>query len=83
MTPIMSISGACFGLEDLVHEYMASIEDPSVTVQDHKEIARDMQEWINKLKEYNSYMSMLLQRSNHKRSSLIPMRLTSLQSKSL
>jgi len=60
MTPIMSISGACFGLEDLVHEYMASIEDPSVTVQDHKEIARDMQEWINKLKEYNSYMSNVI-----------------------
>lgn len=47
-------------MEDLVHEYMASIEDPSVTVQDHKEIARDMQEWINKLKEYNSYMSNVI-----------------------
>jgi len=29
-------------------------------VQDHKEIARDMQEWINKLKEYNSYMSNVI-----------------------
>lgn len=60
MTPIMSISGACFGLEDLVHEYMASIEDPSVTVQDHKEIAKDMLDWIYKLKEYNSYMSNVI-----------------------
>ena len=60
MTPIMSISGACFGLEDLVNEYITSIEDPSVTVQDHKGIAKDMQEWIDKLKEYNSYMSNVI-----------------------
>lgn len=57
MTPIMSISGACFGLEDLIKEYRESIEDPSVTVQDHNDIADDMLRWVNKLKEYNSYMS--------------------------
>ncbi|HHV29995.1 substrate-binding domain-containing protein [Acetivibrio mesophilus] len=60
MTPIMSISGACFGLEDLINEYRTSIEDPSVTVQDHKDIAKDMQDWIDKLKEYNSYMSNVI-----------------------
>lgn len=60
MTPIMSIAGACFGLEDLVNEYRISIEESSVTVQDHKDIAKDMQDWIDKLKKYNSYMSNVI-----------------------
>ena len=56
-TPIMSIAGAAEGLLDLIKEYDNSIEDPNVTIQDHHEIAKDMSEWIDKIKAHTSYMS--------------------------
>lgn len=56
-TPIMSISGAAEGLTDLIKEYDSSIDDPEVNSQDHHDIAKDMQEWIVKIKEYTEYMS--------------------------
>lgn len=56
-TPIMSISGAAEGLIDLVKEYENSIEDPEVTVEDHHEIAKEMKEWISKIKVHTAYMS--------------------------
>jgi len=56
-TPIMSIAGAAEGLSDLIKEYDASIGDPEVTSDDHHEIAKDMQEWIEKTKTHLSYMS--------------------------
>ena len=59
-TPIMSISGATEGLKDLINEYDSSIEDPTVNAQDHHEIARDMMEWINKIREHTAYMSDII-----------------------
>lgn len=56
-TPIMSISGAAEGLNDLIKEYDSSIGDPDVTNQDHHEIASDMNSWIEKIKTHTSYMS--------------------------
>lgn len=56
-TPIMSIAGASEGLKDLVNEYDSSIGDPEVTNDDHHAIAKDMQEWITKIKTYTEYMS--------------------------
>ena len=56
-TPIMSISGASKGLMDLIDEYDSSIEDPTVNFDDHHEIAKEMREWVEKIKSYNSYMS--------------------------
>lgn len=56
-TPIMSIAGAAEGLNDLVKEYDSSIGDPDVTNQDHHDIAKDMSEWIEKVKSYTEYMS--------------------------
>lgn len=56
-TPIMSISGATEGLTDLVKEYEISVGDPEVTVQDHHDIAKDMKEWIEKIRSYTEYMS--------------------------
>lgn len=56
-TPIMSIAGAAEGLSDLIKEYDSSIEDPEVTVQDHHEIASDMNVWIEKIITHLSYMS--------------------------
>lgn len=59
-TPIMSISGAVEGLTDLVKEYDSSIDDPEVNSQDHHDIAKDMNEWIGKIKEYTAYMSDII-----------------------
>lgn len=56
-TPIMSISGAAEGLTDLVKEYDSSIGDPEVTNEDHHDIAKDMREWIEKIKTYTAYMA--------------------------
>ena len=56
-TPIMSISGATEGLNDLINEYDESIGDPDVTQEDHHAIAKDMTEWVSKIKSYSSYMS--------------------------
>ena len=56
-TPIMSISGASEGLNDLVKEYDASIDDPEVNSQDHHDIAKDMNTWIAKIKTHTEYMS--------------------------
>lgn len=59
-TPIMSIAGAAEGLTDLVKEYDSSIDDPEVNSQDHHDIAKDMNEWIVKIKEYTEYMSDII-----------------------
>lgn len=59
-TSIMSISGAAEGLTDLVKEYDSSIDDPEVNSQDHHDIAKDMSEWIVKIKEYTEYMSDII-----------------------
>ena len=59
-TPIMSISGATEGLTELIGEYVASINNPIVTPDDHKEIAKDMLDWVTKIKTHTSYMSDIL-----------------------
>lgn len=59
-TPLFSITGATEGLIDLVNEYESSIDDPSVTIEDHKEIAKDMETWLEKMKGYTSYMSDII-----------------------
>jgi signal transduction histidine kinase len=56
-TPIMSISGGIEALKDLAYEYRDSIDDKSVTEQDHKEIAKEMLSWLDKMRPYCSYMS--------------------------
>lgn len=56
-TPIMSIAGATEGISDLIKEYEASVGDPEVTIEDHHEIAKDMTEWLEKIKTHLSYMS--------------------------
>ena len=59
-TPIMSIAGATEGLLDLTKEYDISIGDPEVTNEDHHAIVKDMNEWIEKIKEYTEYMSNVI-----------------------
>ena len=59
-TPIMSISGAAEGISDLIKEYDASIGDPEVTAEDHHAIAKDMSEWVGKIKAHTEYMSDII-----------------------
>ena len=44
-------------MSDLINEYDASIDNTSVTTEDMHDIAKDMREWIEKLKGHISYMS--------------------------
>jgi len=60
MTPIMSIAGVSVALIDLKDEYKDSINDKLVTTEDHYEISSEIEGWIKKLKEYNSYMSNVI-----------------------
>lgn len=59
-TPIMSIAGADEGISDLVKELDASIGNPVVNDDDFHAIAKDMNDWIEKIKSYTSYMSDIL-----------------------
>ena len=59
-TPIMSISGAAEGLDDLIKEYDSSIGDPTVNNDDHHDIAKDMSQWVAKIKSYTEYMSDII-----------------------
>jgi signal transduction histidine kinase len=56
-TPIMSLSGGIEALHDLVIEYRESLTDAQVNPEDHMEIAREMEEWLIKMKPYCRYMS--------------------------
>ena len=59
-TPIMSLSGGIEKLKDLVHEYEQSIDDKSIGPEDHHEIAKEMDVWLEKMKPYCSYMSEII-----------------------
>ena len=59
-TPIMSISGATEGISTLIKEYELSIDNPQVNSEDHHEIAKDMKEWIDKIKHHLEYMSDII-----------------------
>ncbi|UWG97075.1 HAMP domain-containing histidine kinase [Dehalobacter sp. DCM] len=59
-TPIMSIAGGIEALKDLTDEYIESVEDENVTPEDHYEIAKEMQEWLEKMKPYCSYMTDII-----------------------
>ena len=59
-TPIFSIAGATEGLLDLIKEYKESVPDPNVTLEDHLDIANDMENWVNKIKNHISYMSDII-----------------------
>ena len=56
----MSISGAAEGLNDLADELDNSIGNPIVTNDDYHEIAKDMKNWISKIKNYSEYMSDII-----------------------
>ena len=59
-TPIFSISGGVEGLNDLVNEFASSIGDPTVNEKDMHDIAKDMKEWIEKIRGQLSYVSEII-----------------------
>lgn len=59
-TPIMSIAGASQAVRDLIKEYDASVGNAQVTVEDHHEIAKEMNEWNDKIKIYLEYMTEII-----------------------
>lgn len=59
-TPIMSISGGIEGLRDLIQEYENAIGDSEVTLEDHREIAAEMRDWVDKMKSHCGYMSDII-----------------------
>ncbi|MBO5142250.1 MAG: HAMP domain-containing histidine kinase [Clostridia bacterium] len=59
-TPIMSISGASQAVRDLIKEYDASIGNSQVTLEDHHDIAKEMNEWNDKIKVYLEYMTEII-----------------------
>ncbi|MDL2232120.1 PAS domain-containing protein [Ruminococcaceae bacterium OttesenSCG-928-L11] len=59
-TPILSISGGVEALRDLAREYDESVEDDEVTVEDHHEIASEMLDWLDRIKNHCSYISDMI-----------------------
>lgn len=59
-TPIMSVAGGIDQVNYLTEEYEASIDDPEVTIEDHKEIAAEIQGWLKKMKGHMGYMSDII-----------------------
>ena len=59
-TPIFSIAGGLEAIQDLIAEYDASLDSPQVTKEDMRDIGKDMNEWIEKLKKHLEYMSDII-----------------------
>ena len=59
-TPIMAISGRAECLSVLIDEYEESICDDEITSEDHKEIAGEMRQEIEKIRSHMSYISDII-----------------------
>lgn len=59
-TPIMSVSGYLVAIEKLADEFKESIGNPMVTKEDYEDITREMKEWIEKSKDYMTYMTEVI-----------------------
>ncbi|MCX7746301.1 MAG: HAMP domain-containing histidine kinase [Clostridia bacterium] len=59
-TPIMSLAGGLEGLKDLIAEYKEAVGDQEVTEDDHREIAGEMMEWVEKMRPHCAYMSDII-----------------------
>lgn len=59
-SPILSVSGGIDQLRYLVEEYQNSIGDEEINDDDHRDIARDMDDWLAKMKVQVSYMSDII-----------------------
>ncbi len=56
-TPIMSMAGGLEAIKDLANEFDESLDDGKVTKDDFREICKEMDVWVEKMKSYTTYMS--------------------------
>ena len=56
-TPILSIAGAAEGIQQLADEMDESLVTPTVTLEDKKEIIKEQEEWVEKIKIHLEYMN--------------------------
>jgi len=56
-SPIMSVAGAMEAIGDLITEFDKSLDNESVTKEDYRAIANEMDVWVGKVKEYAAYMN--------------------------
>lgn len=56
-SPILSIAGAVEGMKDLKDEMSESLDNDLVTLEDKRDILKEQQEWIDKIKLHLAYMS--------------------------
>ena len=59
-TPIMSISGCASALDNLIDESLQSIGDPEVNDDDYREIYKEMETWVTRVRDSCSYMSDII-----------------------
>lgn len=59
-TPILSIAGAAEGIKDLAEEMEESLTTPTVTLEDKKEILKEQEEWVEKIKVHLEYMNDII-----------------------
>ena len=59
-TPILSISGAAEGIKYLAEEMDESLSTPTVTLEDKKEILKEQEEWVAKIKTHLEYMNDII-----------------------
>jgi DNA-binding LacI/PurR family transcriptional regulator/signal transduction histidine kinase len=61
---IMTIAGSTVALDSLVEEYKNSVDDESVTIEDHQDIANEMKAWIERIDGNLRYMTNVLDQIN-------------------
>lgn len=59
-TPIVSTAGGTEALKDLISEYRESVDDLSVTKEDHLQIAGEMLDWVKEIRSHCAYMSEII-----------------------
>lgn len=59
-TPILSIAGAAEGIKLLAEEMEESLVTPTVTIDDKKEIIKEQEEWVEKIKVHLEYMNDII-----------------------
>jgi len=59
-TPIMSISGSCNAVINLVNEATSSLDDPDVGREDYTQMYSEMRQWVSRIHEACSYMSDII-----------------------
>lgn len=60
-TPIMSISGSVKAVKELAEEYLDSLDDPEVNVEDYLEIVAEIEKWTDIIEPNCRYMKEVIE----------------------